>query len=149
MTGTPNIVQETLGNLIVVQVDFLDTGTYADATLINTTRAIDYSMSTVSDELVDLANRQNAASTVMHVKSTAVKITGDGIIHTPDLFKWVTWAKSSSAHNVTFTVPGAYSEVGKFCLTGFTVSGPNMQGTTASITLEQATPTTATAATGS
>lgn len=110
---------------------------FAAPGLINASRAISFTASTETDQLVDLANQSAPAITVRRVTASDFKVDGEGMINKADVTDYLRWSQSGEACTAQIT-DGKWKIQGPVVLTSFSVTGERLKCSTCQITFEQA-----------
>lgn len=134
-----NIINAVVGADVLVQIgeSVGNAVVYSHANVINTTRAITFTLNAEADELVDLDDQNAPANTTRRARSFDCKIDGAGKIHKDDVAEWLDWSMQGGAKPIRFVV-GGRRIVGPFLMTSFAITGERTQLVECSITLEQA-----------
>lgn len=133
-----SLIQPLFGQQLVIQVgDGASPEVFSAPSLINTTRGLTISTAVESDELVDLADQGAPAQMVRRVKSTDIKIDGAGMVHKPDVLKYMQWTKSGAVKNVKVT-DGNWVLTGPVILSSFQITGERLKSSECQMTFEQA-----------
>jgi hypothetical protein len=131
-------IDPLFGQQLVIQVgNGAQPEVFTMPSLINSSRGLSISTAVESDELIDLADQSAPAEMVRRVKSTDIKVDGAGMVHKPDVIKYLQWAKSGLPRNVKVT-DGTWTLTGPMVLTSFQISGERLKSAESQMTLEQA-----------
>lgn len=129
------------GSLIMIKVgDGGDPETFAHPCLINASRGINFSSSTVDSLIPDCADQNAPAWQTREKDGLSAEISGEGIMDAADIDDYFDWLTSANAKNIQCVVNdggGANEQTfaGKFHLTAFELSGDRKEKTQVSITL--------------
>lgn len=129
------------GSKVLVKVgDGEDPEVFAHPCLINTSRSIQGSATTVDSNVPDCADMDAPSWTEREKDALSYTITGEGLLHRSDIADYMAWLKSPNTKNIQAVVAdglsGAMVLSGAFHLTEFQVSGGGRkEKVTCSITL--------------
>lgn len=129
------------GSKIAIKVgDGGDPETFTHPCLINASRGIQFSSSTIDSVIPDCADQDAPAWVTREKDSLTVTITGEGIMDaasTADYFDWYEGAAAKNVQGVVNVGGGANEQTfeGAFHLTEFQISGERKEKSQVSITL--------------
>lgn len=128
------------GSKVLIKIgDGGDPETFAHPCLINTTRSIQGSASTVDSVIPDCDDPDGVAWTEREKDALSYTITGEGKMHRADLADYAAWLKDKASKNVQVIaadgMSGAILLQGKFHLTEFQFGGDRKEKANGSITL--------------
>jgi predicted secreted protein len=129
------------GSKILIKVgDGAETETFAHPCLINTTRALQGSVTTVDSVVPDCDDPDAIAWTEREKDAISYTITGEGVMDASSIEEYIDFLESADAKNVQVVIADGDTTNGRvgtgaFHLTEFQVSGARKEKATASITL--------------
>lgn len=132
-----------LGHEIVVKIGDGATPTevFTAPNLINTSRGVQLSTETVTDQITDLDDHGLPAQTHRRVASVDTKIDGSGKLHIGATYEWLDWISNGDVKNIeVISTKAGFRGFGPFVLTSFQITGERNQMSECQITLEQAGP---------
>lgn len=136
------------GSKIMIKVgDGADPEVFAHPCLINASRSIQTSATTVDSVIPDCADQEAPAWTEREKDALSVTITGEGVMDassTDEYYAWLTQAAAKNIQAVVNNGGGAneYTLSGQFHLTEFQISGERKERAQVSITLVSTGPIT-------
>lgn len=136
----PTKVETFTGSKVLVKIgDGAGPEVFAHPCLINTSRSIQGSVTTV-DSVVPFCDDPEAPAWIEREKdSISYTITGEGLMHASDIADYIAWLKSPLTKNVQAVIAdgdaAGHVLSGAFHLTEFQVSGTRKEKATVSITL--------------
>ena len=137
-------VNEVLGEELLIKVDTTGAGAYAVKFIINTDRSVEQTVQTATTLVPRTDDPSQPHKTARVAASTDSKISGAGLVHATDVIFFRQWAASGQPKNIQAGMlnrtgaNGGYTLTGSYILTSFVETGKAHEGTTASMTLEQA-----------
>lgn len=125
------------GSKVLIKVgDGADPEVFTHPCLINTSRSVQESATTVDSVVPDCADLDAPAWTQREKDALSVTITGEGLVNKGDVASYQLWLRATAGKNVQYTIDdGTTTYVGNFHLTEFQVSGERKEKAQASITL--------------
>jgi hypothetical protein len=128
------------GSKILVKIgDGADPEVFSHPCLINSSRSIQGSVTTVDSVVPDCADPDAPAWTEREKDAISYTISGEGLMNRADIGPYLTWLKAAANKNVQAVIAdglsGAYVLSGAFHLTEFQISGNRKEKATVSITL--------------
>jgi len=133
-------VQTFTGSKILIQIgNGADPEVFSHPCLINTSRALQGSVTTVDSVVPDCADPEAPAWIEREKDSIGYTITGEGLMHASDTAAYAAWLKSPLTKNIKAIVAdgdaAGHVFSGAFHLTEFQVGGGRKDKATGSITL--------------
>lgn len=128
------------GSKILIKIgDGADPEVFAHPCLINTSRSVQGSVTTVDSVVPDCADPDAPAWIEREKDSISYTISGEGLMNRADIADYLAWLKASMTKNVQVVIAdglsGAQVLSGAFHLTEFQISGTRKEKATCSITL--------------
>lgn len=128
------------GSKILVKIgDGGSPETFAHPCLINTSRSVQGSVTTVDSVVPDCSDPDAPAWIEREKDSISYTISGEGLMNRADIGDYLAWLKSADPKNVQVVIAdglsGAQVLSGAFHLTEFQISGTRKEKATCSITL--------------
>lgn len=112
------------------------TEAFAHPCLINSSRSVQESATTVDSVVPDCADPDAPAWTQREKDALSVTITGEGLVNKADVAAYQAWLRQAANKNVQYTVDDNTTNMqGAFHLTEFQVSGERKEKAQVSITL--------------
>lgn len=127
------------GEMILVQIgDGATPEVFAHDCLINTSRAINMTASTVTNTVPNCTDPSAPAKTMRTVSAVDTSISGSGKMHASSVKTWQDRLLAGAAFNVRTKVAGKWQVAAPYVLTSFQVNGEPHTNAEVSVTLEQA-----------